>query len=170
MPDGLPLLKPPYSRMTAIDLNTGEHIWMTPTGNGDRIRTNPRLRDLTLPPLGGDGGAAGPLVTKTLLLYPLTAGGPVNGPRLVAYLTSLPDRNWVGAAAVAGDWNTDDLHGRRKAACLDRRPRNRDSRDCHVRITVIHFPGQDEPNSVWWSDRAEMSALAPTSRRSPSAQ
>ena len=27
MPQGLPLFKPPFSRMTAIDLNTGEHVW-----------------------------------------------------------------------------------------------------------------------------------------------
>ena len=31
--------KPPYSRMTAIDLNTGEHVWMKPMGNGDRSAT-----------------------------------------------------------------------------------------------------------------------------------
>ena len=41
MPHGLPLLKPPYSRMTAIDMNTGEHVWMTPLGDGDRIRNHP---------------------------------------------------------------------------------------------------------------------------------
>ena len=35
MPQGLPLFKPPYSRMTAIDLNTGDHTWMTPLGAGD---------------------------------------------------------------------------------------------------------------------------------------
>src|SRR5688572_3901276 len=54
MPEGLPLFKPPYSRMTAIDMNTGNHAWMTPAGNGDRIRNNPRLKGLNLPPLGGD--------------------------------------------------------------------------------------------------------------------
>ena len=42
MPEGLPLFKPPYSRMTAIDMNTGNHAWMVPTGAGDRIRNNPR--------------------------------------------------------------------------------------------------------------------------------
>ncbi len=46
MPDGLPLFKPPYSRMTAIDMNTGNHAWMIPTGAGDRIRNNPRLKAL----------------------------------------------------------------------------------------------------------------------------
>ena len=55
MPQGLPLFKPPYSRMTAIDLNTGDHAWMQPNGNGDRFRNHPRLRDLDLPPVGGDG-------------------------------------------------------------------------------------------------------------------
>ena len=83
MPRGLPLFKPPYSRMTAIDLNTGEHAWMVPNGNGDRIRNHPLLRDLNLPPLGGDG-YGGPLLTKTLLISALTAGGEDGGPRLVA--------------------------------------------------------------------------------------
>ncbi len=85
MPQGLPLLKPPYSRMTAIDMNTGEHAWWVPTGDGNRYRNHPRLRDLNLPPLGGDNGSNGPLLTKTLLLYCLTAGGTNEGPRLVAY-------------------------------------------------------------------------------------
>ena len=85
MPQGLPLWKPPYSRMTAIDLNTGKHVWMTPTGNGDRYRNHPLLRDIELPPLGGDAGRNGPLVTDTLLVYTLSAGGTDDGPALVAY-------------------------------------------------------------------------------------
>ncbi len=84
MPRGLPLLKPPYSRMTAIDMNTGEHVWMTPLGTGDRIRRHPMLRHLDLPPLGGDG-RGGPLLTKTLLITALSAGGSSGGARLVAY-------------------------------------------------------------------------------------
>ena len=83
MPRGLPLLKPPYSRMTAIDMNTGEHAWMVPLGNGDRYRNHPLLRDLNLPPLGGDG-VGGPVLTKTLLVSALSAGGSDGGPRLVA--------------------------------------------------------------------------------------
>ena len=85
MPEGLPLFKPPYSRITAIDMNTGTHAWMVPAGNGDRIRNNPRLKGLDLPPLGGDSTFSGPLLTKTLLIYALTAGGSRGGPRLVAY-------------------------------------------------------------------------------------
>ena len=53
MPRGLPLLKPPYSRMTAIDMNTGEHAWMVPLGNGDRIRNHPMLRHLRAATAGG---------------------------------------------------------------------------------------------------------------------
>ena len=83
MPEGLPLWKPPYSRMTAIDMNTGAHAWMIPTGNGDRIRHHPRLRDLDLPPLGGDG-RGGPVLTSTLMVSALNAGGTDGGPRLVA--------------------------------------------------------------------------------------
>ena len=83
MPQGLPLLKPPYSRMTAIDMNTGDHVWMQPLGNGDRYRNHPRLRDLNLPPLGGDG-VGGPVLTKTLVVSALSAGGADGGPRLVA--------------------------------------------------------------------------------------
>jgi quinoprotein glucose dehydrogenase len=83
MPRGLPLFKPPYSRMTAIDMNWGEHAWMQPLGNGDRIRNHPMLRDLDLPPLGGDG-RGGPLLTRTLLISALSAGGSDGGPRLVA--------------------------------------------------------------------------------------
>ena len=85
MPRGLPLWKPPYSRMTAIDMNTGDHVWMTPTGNGDRVRNHPMLRDLDLPPLGGDWGRTGPLLTTSLLIQALVAGGTNGGPRLAAY-------------------------------------------------------------------------------------
>ncbi len=85
MPQGLPLLKPPYSRLTAIDMNRGAHVWMTPAGRGDRIRLHPLLKGLNLPPLGGDSTFSGPLLTKTLLIYALTAGGTNDGPRLVAY-------------------------------------------------------------------------------------
>jgi quinoprotein glucose dehydrogenase len=85
MPDGLPLLKPPYSRLTAIDMNSGNHVWMVPAGNGDRIRRHPRLKGLNLPPLGGDSTLSGPLLTKSLLIYGLTAGGSNGGARLVAY-------------------------------------------------------------------------------------
>jgi len=64
MPGGLPLLKPPYGRITAIDMNTGEHLWMRPNGPGPR--DHPSIAHLDLPWLGQRGRVA-PLLTRTLL-------------------------------------------------------------------------------------------------------
>jgi quinoprotein glucose dehydrogenase len=63
-PEGLPLFKPPYGRLVAIDLNRGEIKWTV--ANGDGPRNHPALKDLHLPPLGNPG-RVGPLVTKTLV-------------------------------------------------------------------------------------------------------
>ena len=63
-PEGLPLLKPPYGRLTALDLNKGEKLWSVP--NGDGPRNDPALKSLNLPPLGTVGRPVA-LVTKTLL-------------------------------------------------------------------------------------------------------
>jgi quinoprotein glucose dehydrogenase len=57
---------------------------MVPAGAGERIRNLPQLKDLALPPLGGDSTFSGPLATSTLLVYALTTGGSTGGPRLVA--------------------------------------------------------------------------------------
>ena len=84
MPDALPLFKPPYSRMTAIDMKTGEHAWMVPLGHGKALRNHPMLKGLDLPPLGGDSTLSGPLLTKTLLISALSSGGTNGGPSLVA--------------------------------------------------------------------------------------
>ena len=83
MPDNLPLFKPPYTRMTAIDLNRGDHSWMQPIGEGDAIKSHPILADLDLPALGGDS-FTGPLLTSTLLIHGQTAPEEFGGPRLVA--------------------------------------------------------------------------------------
>ena len=65
-PDGLPLFKGPYGRITAIDLNRGEMVWQRANGRGSpAIRDHARLRDLDLPPLGG--GRDFLLLTRTLL-------------------------------------------------------------------------------------------------------
>jgi len=63
-PRGLPLTKPPYGRVTAINLNNGEHKWMTPLGEGPR--SHPALQNLALPRLGWEARGF-PLLTKTLL-------------------------------------------------------------------------------------------------------
>ena len=68
-PQGLSFFKPPYSRITAIDLNTGEHLWMIPVGETpDRIKNNPALAGIDI---GNTGtGAHAPMtVTKNMLMY-----------------------------------------------------------------------------------------------------
>ena len=68
--DGLPLTKPPYTRLTAIDLNTGAIVWQVAHGETpDAIRNHPALREFDVPRTGStDGRAPGTLVTKTLLI------------------------------------------------------------------------------------------------------
>jgi quinoprotein glucose dehydrogenase len=63
--DGLPLVKGPYGRITAYDMNKGDIAWMK--ANGDGPRNHPLLKGLNLPPLGVPSRPA-PLVTRTLLL------------------------------------------------------------------------------------------------------
>jgi glucose dehydrogenase len=62
--DGLPIIKGPYGRITALNLRTGTLAWMV--ANGDGPRNHPLLKDLNLPPLGIPNRPA-PMVTKTLL-------------------------------------------------------------------------------------------------------
>ena len=71
-PQGLPLFKPPYSRITAIDMNTGEHLWMIPVGDTpDRIRNHPALAGVDVGHTGT--GALAPMtVTANMLLYAST--------------------------------------------------------------------------------------------------
>jgi quinoprotein glucose dehydrogenase len=78
---GLPLVKPPYSRITAIDLDRGEIVWQVPNGVGPR--DHPALKGLELPRLGS-GAPACVLVTKSLLFatdggdnFVYNLGGPV---------------------------------------------------------------------------------------------
>ena len=70
--DGLPLFKPPYSRMTAIDMHRGEILWTAPLGNGPR--NHPLLQGLDLPPLGNRAMTTSVLVTKSLVFGTMTKG------------------------------------------------------------------------------------------------
>ena len=73
--DGLPLVKPPWNRITAIDLNTGNHAWMQPAADTpDRVANHPALKGLTL---GKTGGFTRPVIlaTKTLLFTGEGSGG-----------------------------------------------------------------------------------------------
>ncbi len=70
-PRGLPLLKPPYRQISAIDMNKGDILWQVPLGDGPR--NHPAIKHLNLGPLGnrpakGIWAEGGILVTKTLLI------------------------------------------------------------------------------------------------------
>ena len=66
--DGIPLVKPPWGRITAIDLKVGEILWQIPHGETpDNIRNHPLLTGVDLPRTGRVG-RVGTLVTKTLVI------------------------------------------------------------------------------------------------------
>jgi quinoprotein glucose dehydrogenase len=85
-PQGLPMVRGPWGRITAIDLNTGDHVWMIPNGpTPDYIRDHPALKGIDLGPTGRPERS--PLmVTKTLLFGADGAGlfnaGPGAGGRM----------------------------------------------------------------------------------------
>jgi len=78
-PRGLPLVKPPWGQITAIDLNTGDHLWQRPLGAAPRdVREHPDLQGLGLDFSSmGQNGRPGALVTSTLLF--MGDGGGVRG-------------------------------------------------------------------------------------------
>ena len=86
---GLPLLKPPYGSITAIDMTRGEILWRIAHGETpDDIRNHPLLKDLDIPRTG-QAGSPGTLVTRTLLiagetLFTTTSSGEL-GAMLRAY-------------------------------------------------------------------------------------
>jgi quinoprotein glucose dehydrogenase len=87
---GLPLVKPPWGRISAIDLNKGEILWQVAHGETpDTVRNHPALKGLTIPRTGRPNGRIGTLVTKTLVIagepgFSTTPAG-VRGAMLRAY-------------------------------------------------------------------------------------
>ncbi len=85
-PQGLPLIKPPYGRITAIDLNSGEHVWTIANGEApDWIKNHPALKGVDIGRTGRYEHV-GLMVTKTLLFagegsglfaVPPGSGGPM---------------------------------------------------------------------------------------------
>jgi quinoprotein glucose dehydrogenase len=62
------LIKPPYGRITALDLNKGDMVWQVPHGDtADNIKNHPALKGLDIPRTGRQG-RIGVLVTKTLVI------------------------------------------------------------------------------------------------------
>jgi quinoprotein glucose dehydrogenase len=91
-PHGLPLLKPPFGRLTAIDLNTGEHAWVVPLGEGPRH--HPLLQPLQLGKLGWNRRSF-PLATRKLLFVAQRGS--------VASLQRAADRPWVPVPTLFSD-------------------------------------------------------------------
>ena len=79
---GLPIMKPPYGQLTAIDLAKGEILWQVPHGETpDDIRNHPALKGLNIPRTGRPG-VVGSLTTKTLVISGEAGFGPTpNGAR-----------------------------------------------------------------------------------------
>jgi quinoprotein glucose dehydrogenase len=73
--NGLPLLKPPYGHLTAIDLNRGEIAWRAVVGDTPFLRAHPALKGVALPARLGASGAQGAIVTAGGLVF--VGGGDV---------------------------------------------------------------------------------------------
>ena len=100
---GLPIFKGPVGRITAIDLNTGEHLWVMPYGDApqeqqDAIRNSPMLKGVDVNPNIGRAGLGGLMVTATMLLAP---GQTADG---ATYLFAIDKRSGkrLGKVSTAG--------------------------------------------------------------------
>lgn len=67
--NGLPLTRPPYAHLVAMDLNRGAIAWKVPFGDMPELRKHPALAGVTLPPRLGAPGPAGAIVTKGGLVF-----------------------------------------------------------------------------------------------------
>ena len=116
---GLPVIKPPYGTITAINLDTGEFVWQVAHGETpDVVRNSPALKGLTIPRTG-QAGHAGTLVTKTLVISgdPLATTIPSHGRGAILHAYDKATGKEVGAVyyARAAEWHADDVHAGRKA-------------------------------------------------------
>jgi len=100
-PDNLPLFKPPYSRITAIDMNTGEHLWQIPIGETpDRVLNHPDLKDMDIPTTG-TGRNAAMSVTKTMFMYTSAAS---DGTPMLFFVDKLSGEQ-LGSVEIPGAVN-----------------------------------------------------------------
>ena len=89
----IPLTKPPYARLNAIDLNAGDIAWQVPFGEGSRIvRNHPLLRGVDLPERLGTQGSTGLMVTAGGLVF--IGGGD---PYLYAFDKTSGEEIWRAA-------------------------------------------------------------------------
>ena len=67
--EGVPILKPPYAHLVAIDLNRGDIAWKVPFGDAPELRAVPALKDVPLPDRLGAVGPPGGIVTRGGLIF-----------------------------------------------------------------------------------------------------
>jgi quinoprotein glucose dehydrogenase len=99
---GLPLVKPPYDRITAYNMNTGDIVWQkTHSSTPDDIKNHPLLRGLNLPRLGQPGRTfIGTLTTKTLVIAGEGGVHTNDAGKRVALLRAYDKRTGEDAGAV----------------------------------------------------------------------
>ena len=119
---GLPILKPPYGVITAINLDRGDIQWQVPAGETpDNVRRNPALKGLDIPNTG-QPGSAGVLVTKTLVIVGDNMVTSVTHPRgamLRAY-DKATGKEWARSGCRAAERLSHDLHVAGQAIYRDR--------------------------------------------------
>jgi quinoprotein glucose dehydrogenase len=99
---GLPLVKPPYDRITAYDMNTGDIVWQKAhSSTPDNIKNHPALKGLNLPRTGQPGRTfIGVLTTKTLLIAGEGGVHTNEAGKRVALLRAYDKRTGADAGAV----------------------------------------------------------------------
>jgi quinoprotein glucose dehydrogenase len=98
---GLPLIKPPYGQITAIDLNKGEILWQVAHGETpDNVRNHPDLKGMDIPRTGRTG-TAGQVVTKTLVVVGEKGSITLPNGQQGAYLRAYDKTTGKDAGAVA---------------------------------------------------------------------
>jgi quinoprotein glucose dehydrogenase len=98
---GLPLLKPPYGTISAIDLNKGEIAWQVPHGETpDAVKNHPALKGLTIPRTGRANGRTGVLVSGSLVISGEPGFGTTPGGRRGAMLRAYDKGTGTEVGAV----------------------------------------------------------------------
>ena len=99
-PGGLPIMKPPYGQISAIDLNKGEIIWQTPHGETpEDIKSHPALKGLTIPRTGRTGTVS-QVVTRTLVIAGESSFGPTPSGQRGAMLRAYDKQTGKDVGAV----------------------------------------------------------------------
>ena len=130
---GLRLLKPPYGRITAYNMNRGEIAWQIPNGDTPpAVKNNPALKGLTIPKTGSPS-QAGIMVTKTLVFAGEGSGGQAV---FHAYDKATGEEIWQTRASWSAGQSADDLHAQRPAVHRRRRARDGDVRRAARRVRV----------------------------------